>query len=66
MNGIIKKGEQQYKCPECDYVCTEDKMLADCTDGEAWSNWICPKCGYWQISLNDWKKLGSIKKSQNE
>jgi len=50
-------GEQKYKCPECGHICTENQMLANGTDGEAWSNWICPKCKYWQIDLEDWRKI---------
>lgn len=50
----------QYTCKECGNVCTKEKMDADAfsyeDDGyeeEAWSNWICPKCHNWPISLED-------------
>ena len=47
-NDVIK-----YKCPECDWIGTEGEMGADCTE-TAWSNWICPKCGYWN-DLEDYE-----------
>ena len=53
----IKK--QEYECPECGHICTENQMLANHTEsdqGESWSNWICPQCKYWHIELKDWIK----------
>lgn len=41
---------KRYRCKECGKISTEDEMLADyypADDGEAWSNWICPKCKIW-------------------
>lgn len=39
----------RYKCPDCDWIGTEDEMGADFTSGieEMWSSWICPNCGVW-------------------
>lgn len=53
---------QRYECSVCEHVVNDvDEMGADfCGDGdggEVWSNWICPKCGYWHSSLKDWIRL---------
>ena len=45
--------KQLYKCRECGWTGTEDKMLADFA-GELWSNWICPSCGTWWAGLEDY------------
>lgn len=55
----------KYKCPECNWIGTEDDMEADYMtyydedgiyDDEAWSNWICPSCNTWH-QLEDYSKV---------
>lgn len=50
-----------YRCPdtECAWTGHEDDMGADFTDGEAWSNWICPKCGQWYWLAN-YEHIGTM------
>jgi len=55
MNEII------YKCPDCAWEGMEDEMKADYSfneegGDEAWSSWICPKCGTW-YQLEDYQKI---------
>ena len=56
-----KKLPLKYKCPKCGHVCMEREMDADAVLGdveeECWSNHICPKCGTWQIDLEDWDEV---------
>ena len=35
------------KCKDCGWRGLAKELEADCTDGEAWSNWICPSCHQW-------------------
>jgi predicted RNA-binding Zn-ribbon protein involved in translation (DUF1610 family) len=47
-----------YRCEECGAVHTTAEMKGDSAGAEIWSNWICPSCGNWAISLDDgWEKV---------
>jgi len=49
----------KYQCKNCGHVCTVNDMDANAggADPEAYSNWICPKCGTWHESLESgWTK----------
>ena len=67
----IKGAKQLYRHNEthmtddaqCGWVGTEDEMGADACqmgDDEAWSNWICPKCGAWE-RLSDYERLSDVR-----
>ena len=59
MGDCISGETCKYKCPDCEWVGSEEEMGADATIGgreEMWSNWICPKCGRWH-ELEDYDKI---------
>lgn len=48
-----------YECLECGWIGLESEMQSDSQetdDGEAWSNWICPKCHTWW-NLDDYVQV---------
>lgn len=45
---------------ECGWIGTESDLGSDYIPGndecdEAWSDYICPGCGYWEIDLDDYE-----------
>lgn len=55
----------KYKCPECNWIGTENDMEADYItyydeegmyDQEVWSNWICASCNAWH-QLEEYTKV---------
>ncbi len=49
----------RYRC-KCGWIGTEDEMNADSFmtgDGEAWSNWICPRCDVWASGVDEYEEL---------
>lgn len=51
--------ERRYRCPECGWIGTEGEMEADAlTNGDGWSNWICPACQEW-LQLGDYEPVNS-------
>ena len=48
---------EKYQCSECGWIGYKDEMMSDSCqseDDEAWSNWICPSCGFWGCNLDDY------------
>ena len=59
----LYRHNETYDDEQCGWVGTEDEMGADAAqmgDDEAWSNWICPKCGEW-ARLSDYERLPEVR-----
>lgn len=52
-----------YRC-DCGWEGSEEDMEADNSGDmfdEVWSNWICPGCGYWHQSIEDYEIIEDSK-----
>ena len=54
----LYEDDAHFRCPDCKWVGTIDEMGADYTlDGEAYCNYVCPKCGTWHHSPEDYEPV---------